>query len=308
MASSLYLLVTDLDGSLLDHHDYNCEAAKPVLQLLEELRIPVVFASSKTRPEILELRAELGNEHPFIVENGAAAYIPLGYFCDAPEGCVKHGAFWRREFAPPREQWTALLDRQRERLPGCFQDFATASPDEIVAMTGLPAEKAALANQREFSEPVQWRGSDGELALFMAAIEEAGARALRGGRFISIAGDSDKGAAWAWLRDQYRLAAGGAQVFDLSLGDGHNDVPMLEITHRAAVIAAPDRQAPVLQREDGVIRSGAFGPSAWAESTQQWLAELYQRASVDAPGEAGRGFLRSLLLWGSGEWHNVAGA
>ncbi|MEE4277613.1 MAG: HAD-IIB family hydrolase [Halieaceae bacterium] len=280
MANAIYLVVTDLDGSLLDHHDYTWEAARPALQLLEELRIPVVFASSKTRPEILELRSELGNEHPFIVENGAAAYIPDGYFVDTPRGCERHGAFWRRAFAPPRQRWGALLDEQRARHPGAFQDFATADADEIVAMTGLPPEKAALANEREFSEPVQWRGSEAQLRSFLAAVRDAGARALRGGRFLSIAGDCDKGEAWRWLRDQYVLAAGGASLYDLSLGDGNNDVPMLELTHRAALIAAPGRAAPDLCRVEGVIRSEALGPAGWAEAVRQWLGELYAGAAA----------------------------
>ena len=276
MSNPVYLVATDLDGSLLDHHDYNCDAARPMLQLLEELRIPVVFASSKTREEVLALRAELGNEHPFIVENGAAVLIPEGYFLKAPAEAVARDGFLVREFAPSRAHWTAPLEQLRKQMPDSFTDFATAGVEGIARMTGLNLEQAAMANDREYSEPVQWRGSDEELALFLATLKDAGARVLKGGRFYSVAGDCDKGQALRWLREQYALAAGAATVYDLAIGDGANDVPMLEIAHRALQIPAPDRPLPVLTRTDGVIVGEGMGPEAWAWGVREWLRGLYE--------------------------------
>lgn len=289
MAGPVYLVVTDLDGSLLDHDSYGCEPARPVLEQLDMLRIPVVFASSKTRAEIVALREELGNEHPFIVENGAAALIPTGYFAHMPEGCIERGGFWIREFAPSRSTWTSLLDKLRERFPGAFQDFSTAGISEIVTMTGLSPDKAALANEREYSEPVQWRGTKPDLEAFLVAVERGGARALRGGRFVSIAGDADKGRAWCWLRETYALAAGGARIYDLALGDGSNDVPLLEVSHTAALIPAKKRPLPMLGRRDGVlVAKGLFGPEAWSSSTREWLRGLYSQPLANAePGSGG---------------------
>ncbi len=276
MSNPLYLVATDLDGSLLDHHDYNCDAARPMLQLLEELRIPVVFASSKTCEEILALRAELGNGHPFIVENGAAVVIPDRYFLNTPAGTVRRDDYLVREFAPPREHWTPPLEDLRRRLPNSFTDFASAGAAGIADMTGLTLEQAAMANDRRYSEPVQWRGSDAELSLFLSALTEAGARVLKGGRFYSVAGDCDKGEALRWLREQYALAAGAGTVYDLAIGDGANDVPMLEIAHRALLIPAPDRPLPALTRTDGVTVGEGEGPEAWAWGVREWLRGLYE--------------------------------
>ncbi len=39
-----------------------------------------MLVTSKTRAELHALRAELSNEHPYVVENGAASYWPSGYF------------------------------------------------------------------------------------------------------------------------------------------------------------------------------------------------------------------------------------
>lgn len=276
MSAAVYLVVTDLDGSLLDHHDYNYEAAKPVLQVLEEMRIPVVLASSKTRAEMLELRRELGNEHPFIAENGAVICIPERYFQKQPEGTVSRDGYWLRELAPSREQWAGVLNELRSTMPGCFMDFATAGADGIVEMTGLSPGKAALANEREYSEPVQWRGSEDQLAAFLSALRAAGASVLKGGRFYSVSGDCDKGKALLWLRNEYALAAGAAAVYDLAVGDGENDVPMLEVARHALQIPAPDRALPKLERVDGVIVGEGYGPQAWSGGVREWLRGLYQ--------------------------------
>jgi mannosyl-3-phosphoglycerate phosphatase family protein len=273
--SVVYLVFTDLDGSLLDHDTYRYDAAVPVLELLESLRIPVIMVSSKTRVEILALREELANEHPFIVENGAAVMIPENYFIRAPESCELRDGFWVRSFSPPRESWSAPLAALHAALPGCFEDFASAGAEGVARMTGLPLEKAGLANKREYSEPVQWRGSDEELDYFLHELAGAGATVMRGGRFYSVGGDCDKGRALRWLRDQYRLAAGASSVYDLAIGDGQNDAPMLDAAHRALLIPAHGRALPQLSRKDGVLVGEGVGPQAWAAGVQAWLHELY---------------------------------
>lgn len=276
MSTGIHLVVTDLDGSLLDHDDYSYEAAKPVLELLEELRIPVVLASSKTRAEMLKLRAELDNEHPFIVENGAAIWIPQNYFLKQPAHTTLRDEHWVRELAPPRSQWLEPLAALRESLPGTFTDFASAGAEGIAAMTGLSIERATLANEREYSEPVQWHGSEDQLQEFYLELSAAGATVARGGRFYSVGGNSDKGRALLWLRKEYALAAGAAAVYDLAVGDGENDVPMLEVAHTALQIPAKDRPLPPLKRNTGVLLGEGYGPDGWSSGVTQWLRELYQ--------------------------------
>ena len=48
--------------------------------MLEKIGMPVIPVTSKTFSEVLKLKNELNNNHPFITENGSAIYIPKSYF------------------------------------------------------------------------------------------------------------------------------------------------------------------------------------------------------------------------------------
>lgn len=65
---SRLLILTDLDGSLLDADTYGYEAARPALKSLRDRGIPLIFCSSKTFAEVEPIRHEMENTVPFIVE------------------------------------------------------------------------------------------------------------------------------------------------------------------------------------------------------------------------------------------------
>ncbi len=270
-ADPIYLVFTDLDGSLLDHHDYGYGDALPQLRHLENLGIPVIPASSKTRAEIGHLRDELGNSHPFIVENGAGVFIPVGYFADQPDGTEERDGYWVYSSCPPRETWLAVLQALREEFPDKFDYFHRAGIEGIVGMTGLPPTRAEEANNRDFSEPVKWLGEASELDDFLQKLSAAGAHVLRGGRFFSVCGDCDKGRALSWLRQVYCRASGATTCHDLAIGDSGNDRAMLEAAETALVIKSPVHEFPDLERDSGVIYSEACGPAGWSEGVASWL-------------------------------------
>jgi len=270
-AASTLLVFSDLDGSLLDHHDYSFEAALPVLDTLRQRDIPLVLASSKTCEEMLELREMLGNHHPFIVENGAAIYVPLDYFPREPAPSVLRDDYRVFEMAPARERWLAELALLQQEFPGQYESFHDAGVAGIAAMTGLSESQARAASRRCYSEPVRWLGAPEDEARFIQRLQQAGATVARGGRFLSVSGDCDKGRALAWLRNLYREANPAGAVADLAVGDSDNDRHMLEAAGTALLIRSPVHGFPVLARDEGVIFSDRFGPEGWAEGVAQWL-------------------------------------
>ena len=266
-----YLVFTDLDGSLLDHHNYGYRDALPQLRRLESLGIPVIPASSKTRVEIERLRGELHNAHPFIVENGAGVFVPVGYFPEQPPGTVEREGYWVYSTCPPRETWLAALEELQGEFPGKFDYFHRAGIDGIVRMTNLSNERAEEANQRDFSEPVKWFGDAAELDLFIEKLEAAGASVLKGGRFFGVCGDCDKGRALVWLRNLYCRAWGLSRCHDIAIGDSGNDRAMLEVSETSLVIRSSVHDFPKLQRQTGIIYSKDYGPAGWAEGVGRWL-------------------------------------
>ena len=265
------IVFSDLDGSLLDHFTYSFAAARPVIDALAAEDIPLVLASSKTCAELEETRHALDNTHPFIVENGAAVFIPQGYFAQPPGDAVARGGYLVYETVPGREQWLAVLERLALQFPGQFESFHSAGIAGVMAMTGLAEHQATAASDRAYSEPVHWTGTLDERERFLHLLRGEGATVMQGGRFISVSGDCNKGRALEWLREQYRRAFSPEPVEDLAIGDSENDRAMLEAAKTALLIRSPAHDFPSLTKSGGIMRSNETGPAGWSEGVTLWL-------------------------------------
>lgn len=264
------LLFTDLDGSLLDHDSYSHLAASEALAQLKSLSIPVIPTTSKTLAEVLPIRAALNNNDPFIVENGAAIYIPVGYFTQQPSDttlCIKAGIeFWEYSQAPTRAHWQQLLSQVGAQFAGQYIDFQHLGTRGVAEVTGLTLEQAALANQRGFSEPIHWLGSDIEKKAFIQQLEKMGAHIVEGGRFLHLIDrHACKGAAMQRLKQSFLENSRNDNYISIAAGDSHNDISMLETADIAAVIRSPAHAAPVLNRNEKNYLSDSFGPKGWNE-------------------------------------------
>ncbi|WP_192954702.1 HAD-IIB family hydrolase [Gallaecimonas mangrovi] len=243
-----WVVVTDLDGTLLDHHSYSWQAAKPALERLAAMQVPVVLNSSKTRAEIRELREQLALSWPFIAENGAILDWGDGHF----EG-----------FAEPRQQLLTVLGQLRQQ-GFAFEGFADWDLATIVEKTGLDAHSAKLASEREFTEPLLWLGDDPGKWAFQQALAGHQLQAQQGGRFLSVMGQYSKGAAIAALRERYP----GATI--IALGDSPNDAPMLDVADIAVVIKSA-RSEQLMPKAPSTIRTTSPGPEGWNQAIQDIL-------------------------------------
>ena len=243
------VVVTDLDGTLLDHHTYSYQPALPALRKLGVLRVPVVLCSSKTRAEIEQLRQDLDNCFPFVVENGAAVFGLPG----------KNGAGDPVVLGRPYGEIIAVLEALRHEQGFEFTGFNDMTVDEVRQATGLSAKDACLAQQREFSEPLLWRDSPERREQFCQLLAARGFNAQQGGRFLTVAGATDKGRAVATLRQHLGSVAQTVVV----LGDSPNDAAMLNAADIAVVIKSDQSDTMAIDGPQQIIHTQERGPAGW---------------------------------------------
>ena len=261
-----WIVVTDLDGTLLDHNTYSFQAAKATLAKLEANGVPVIINSSKTAAEIEELRQALGNRHPFIVENGSGVLVPKGYFEHQPEGTSSWSDYWEVTLGKSRDQIIQTLNTLPLQLRKQFKNYHRCSVFDVVEMTGLSRPEAQKSMDRRYSEPLKWLGTDEEKTALYAALRKAHLHYTEGGRFIHIMGHTNKGSAISWLTRYYQDRFQKPTKV-VALGDAPNDIDMLKVANIAVVIRSPVNGLPQFEHECKIV-SDSTGAEGWAETIE----------------------------------------
>lgn len=265
----MYLIFTDLDGTLLDHGTYDWAAARPALDRLKSQQVPWILVTSKTRGEVELWRRELGNGHPFIVENGGAAYIPAGYLPGAARGGGRRGGYEVIEWGTPYGELVASLETA-SRLSRCrVRGFHEMTVEEVRRLCEMPLEQAVLAKQREYGEPFVILDAERTEGL-LAAIEGQGRRWTRGGRFWHILGANDKALAVQELTTLFEEAYG--PVFTIGLGDGLNDTGFLNLM-AAPILIRSSHWGELQCRVPRGVLTERPGPAGWSDALLSMIPE-----------------------------------
>jgi mannosyl-3-phosphoglycerate phosphatase len=258
------VLFSDLDGTLLDRDTYSFSGAEEALCRIADLDVPLVLATSKTRSEVELYRQRLSNKQPFIVENGAAAFIPAGYFSQLPSSLSRTGDYFVIELGVPRTAIRKVLDILKERIPVPLRGFGDLTPEEIAGISNLGVEEAKLSMMREYTEPFipDETLTDDLLAQIRETTREFGLKLTVGEKFVHLSGPHSKGELVRRLIALFKDTLG--DVLTVALGDGKNDIEMLTECQVAVVM----KKKSGLLDED-VLRSvpGAHtfeaGPAGW---------------------------------------------
>tara|TARA_R110001592_G_scaffold362313_1_gene675740 strand:- start:13780 stop:14643 length:864 start_codon:yes stop_codon:yes gene_type:complete len=273
------LIFTDLDGSLLDHFNYEVEPAEQLLNSLEAQDIPVIFTTSKTFDEVLALRTQLGNHHPFIVENGAAIYLPKNYFPENHSSEFSessHPDYLKVSLSEDRAYWLKLLQGKKPHYINQFRHFYEMGSSGIARATGLSEEQAVLANRREYSEPILWMGDKNKKIQFINEMRQSGANIEEGGRFLHLIGHCNKGKALTFLLDIFQQQQV-KPILSIALGDGKNDVPMLAAAEEAILIRSPVHPFPDIPNQTHILKTDHHGPHGWVEG----ITKILKLFSID---------------------------
>lgn len=265
------IVFSDLDGTLLDHHTYSFQPALRAFQALRTFDIPCILNTSKTFAELIKLRQDLRHQDPFIVENGAAVYIPKHLAIDCEEALEDHGDFWVKAFGPDRNSLNTLMDSVKSQYT--FQRFSEMTCKQVIELTGLSEENAKLAMEREFTEPMVWKDSSIALNQLREQLNNHNVQVQRGGRFTHVMGkDCDKARAMVWLSNLYQTYYQ-EEVVTMALGDGENDIGMLKQADIPVVVRSPVHAPPEVPTRHDAWLTDAYGPEGWAQAIDQALIQ-----------------------------------
>lgn len=263
------LILTDLDGTLLDHDTYSAEAARPALEAALERGVAVVPCSSKTLAEMRRLAARLSlAPAPLIVENGGAVWFPETWPTVPAEATplAEGGRLvvlgTRADILRPQLQ--AIAAAAGAPLRG----FSEMTDAEVAQHTGLSLEVAAMARHRQFSEPFLGTSGQPVLASLQMAAAALGLRVTRGGRFFHLTGLTDKGEAARVV-----LGTCAPNTRTLGLGDAPNDLSLLLAADDAAIVPQPTGglHPDLVAALPSALYAPACGPAGWNVTVLAWL-------------------------------------
>lgn len=269
------VIFTDLDGTLLDRQTFNPAPALPTLEKCRHLKIPVVFVSAKSKAEIEPIRETLGNDYPFISENGGGLYLPAERF-RKPEGFLQAGSYWCRRSTKSIDELRRALLAAAKTVSVEIKCFFQMTDQEIADFTGLNLSQAKLARDREFDEPFILIDENPQaLTKLIRAIIEAGYRYTTGGSLHHITGDFDKGQAVELLK-KFFLDLNPETRF-AGLGDAFNDLPMLKLVDFPFLVRQPDGDYDRTVKLDSLTITKGSGPTGFAEAVDGIIAEINSR-------------------------------
>lgn len=276
---SQFLVVTDLDGTLLDHHTYSWAAAVPSIQGLQKNNIPIIINTSKTAEEVTQLQNELSLNEGFIVENGSALYLPLSYLdkYNFSETVLRElvskealsvelfDTYFLVVFGRKYPEIIQRIKNIKHTHDYQFEGYSDWNIEKIIEHTGLSQENAELSKKRAYSEPIIWNDTDEKKDLFLKQVYDNGLMHLQGGRFLHVLGKTNKARPMIFLKSLLERALN-KTIHTIALGDSGNDMAMLEVADYPVWIKSPKGEKLSLKSSKKAYYTKNYGPEGWHEA------------------------------------------
>jgi mannosyl-3-phosphoglycerate phosphatase len=270
-----YVVFADVDGTLLDGSASSWEAAAPAVQALRARQIPLVLVSRRTRAELEPLRHRLQHRDPFIVENGAAVFVPQGLFSFPLERVRRKSGYQVIELGMPYHMLRDVLKQIEDAVETPLPGFGDLSIDEIMHVTGLSQADAALAKMREYDEPFLLKGSQRVTEEVCRQIEIRGLRWTKGGGFFHLMGDNDQGEAIELLMRCYqreqRLRFQPDPVESVGIGNSVDHVPLLAVVDHPMLVQKSDGSFDTDVLLPRLVRRRGIGAAGWSDAVLRLL-------------------------------------
>ncbi len=276
------VVLTSIDGCLLDPETNSCGAARQALAALERRSIPVILISQRTRAELEPLRTQLQLYHPFICEDGMGLYLPESYFPDSilDSSWSHRSPYACQSFGLAYDRLRQVLKEMRSRLQADLLGYGDWTAMELAMALGISQAEAERMQQREFSEVL---GYAGDPELLRTALRERSLSLTGHQLVLSPLTFPSQIAQWFLTGEQrtdspraadrvlecYRRQLGSLTA--LGLGSGLSDLQYLRRVQQAVVLPGPQSQDLWEQRETHWQQGELPGPEGWNEVVLMWL-------------------------------------
>lgn len=254
---SQVVIFTDLDGTLLNHDNYDYDCVCPLISKLKDMNIPVVLNSSKTLSELEEWQVKLGLDTPMIAENGGIICMPVSMQCKSNRILIGR----------PYDEIRTYIKHLRKRNGWKFEGFGDWTVSEVMNHTKLHTKEAVLATEREVTEPIIWQDSDLNLEAFKKELAKEKLMLKKGGRFYHVMGRHDKADAMQFLLNKEYFSSG-HDCLVVALGDSDNDVSMLNYADIPVVM--PNASGKNLNIANAIY-SEMPAPNGWVNAIEEIL-------------------------------------
>ena len=264
------LVITDLDGTLLDHHSYSWQAAAPVIDKLKKRNVPIVINTSKTVEEVIALQKDLNITMPFIVENGSALYFPKSFIADHHlnvPNAIETKNYYHILFGENRKAIIDVVYTLKKEFDFKFSGYHEWSIEDVMKRTGLSQEAATASVNRQYSEPLIWEDTEAALEKFKSLLKGKYLTTLKGGRFLHVLGETDKAKPIVFL-ENLLASTKSEQLSVICLGDSYNDAEMLAVADFPVWVKSPTNTFPEHKGENTAFYTTKLGPEGWREAIE----------------------------------------
>lgn len=264
------LVYTDLDGTLLNHHDYSYVDALPAINKLNMLRVPVIPVTSKTLAEVFSLIKKLNLVHPIIAENGSIIAFPDAYFPQKNE-CKRAGDYSIQQVSVPYKDIITSLQKVRIETDYRFKGFFDMTIEEVAHYTGLSLTDAENAKSRSGCEPLLWLDDESKIPEFNNILHREALKLEKGGRFWHVMGNTSKGEAINIVNELYRKNLY-ENITTIGLGDSPNDISMLEEVDIPVIVKSINNDNMQLNTSVMCSTTKYPGPKGWSQFVLEYLS------------------------------------
>ena len=268
MKNNQIFIFTDLDGSLLNHNNFEFKEIKDFILNCIKNGIKIIPNTSKTKSEIQVFLDQLGQNLPFVVENGAAIHNldlvhPKFKF-------INNSLVFSRSVFEIQELFEKSIPIEFQMRCLFLKDMSSLEQMKIL---GLNKKYLPFALNRDFSMPLVFNGSKVLVNEFNGFLKKIGMKLHEGGRIYNICDDCSKGKAMTTLIEKLKNEFN-FNSHTIVVGDSPNDISMLNVSDQPCIIPLPNKKNLYHLKDQKIIRATQSAPQGWEEVVRASLKKI----------------------------------